>query len=486
MWVWRRKWNFFIVTAAVALLSFGFNLLSFPEHATAAFYSPLSRFWELMVGGLLAYVVLYKPGLISRYRNAQATAGFALLGVGLALITSGRAFPGWWALFPTLGAALLISAGSGAWFNRIVLSHKVAVWFGKISYPLYLWHWPLLSLALILNNGEPTSRTVRVGVVLSSIVLAWVTYKAVETPIRTRNRISTRQLVGSLGFVAALAGTIVFFGGLPQRTVNQDEARLFLDQYKKLHKLGLSDYYQERCDFYNWQTRGNKGSIDDACTSISGDRPVFLLWGDSHAQALSFGFRQNISPEAQLALIATSGCSPKLKDDPENGANKSACRASNELAIEFIKKNNPARVFVAQSEKHELTDWLEIARFVRANNGELVLVGPLPRWHPSLPIIVAKNLKAERDYVSDGLDVAAIAGNAKLRETYMNTNVRFVSLMDGLCRPNECRARVPANDSFDLIALDYGHLTPSGSDFVVKSFLQELLRPNPRIASVKE
>lgn len=484
VWVWKHGWNFFIVTSAIALTSFGINLLSFPGHVTAAFYSPLSRFWELMIGGLLAYVVVYKPGFMARYRNVLSIAGFALLGLGLALITSAQAFPGWWALLPTMGAAMLIAARQGAWLNRVVLSNKVAVWFGKISYPLYLWHWPLLSFALILNNGEPSSRTVRIGVVLLSILLAWLTYKAVEIPIRIYNRITTPQLVGAFCCVGLLAGATVLFGGLPQRPVNQDETKVFLDRYKKLHKFGLSDYYQERCDFYDWHTRGNKGAIDNACTDVSGAGPVFLLWGDSHAQALAFGFRQNISPDAQLALIATSGCKPKLNHDPQNGANGIACRVSNELAIEFIKNRKPARVFVAQAEKHESTDWIAFARFVETNNGELVLVGPVPQWRPSLPIIVAKDLKAQRDYVGEGLDESAIATNTKLRETYRDTNVRFISLVDGLCRANECRAKVPTENEFDLIALDYGHLTPSGSNFVVKSFLQDLLSAPPLVAPV--
>lgn len=480
-WVWNRKWNFFLVTSVVALLSFSANVLSLSEHATAAFYSPISRFWELMIGGLLAYVVIFKPGTMARYRNAQATAGFMLLALGLVFITNASAFPGWWALLPTMGTALLIAAGPGAALNRLVLTNRVAVWFGKISYPLYLWHWPLLSLALIFNNGEPTSRTVRIGVVLSSIALAWLTYRFVETPIRTGSRISTRKVVGTFCLVAALAGTAAFFDGLPQRSVNQDETKLFLDHYKKLHKFGLSDYYQERCDFYNWHTRGNKGAIDDACTAVSGGRPVFLLWGDSHAQALSFGFRQNISTAAQLALIATSGCKPKLSDDPANGENKPACKASNEFAVAFIKQNKPARVFVAQGEKHELTDWHEMARFVQSNGGELVLVGPVPQWRPSLPIIVAKDLKAQRDYEGEGLDDATIATNKNLHDAYCSTDVRFVSLIDGLCRVNVCRTKVPSSDSFNLIALDYGHLTPSGSDFVVKSFLKDLLQPVPRV-----
>lgn len=483
-WVWRRKCNFFIVTSVVALFSFGFNVLSYPEHATAAFYLPLSRFWELMIGGLLAYVALSKPGLIIRYRNAQSAVGFLLICVGLAFISSARDFPSWWALLPTLGSALLIAAGQGAYFNRILLSNKLLVWFGKISYPLYLWHWPLLSFALVLNNEETTSRAMRIGVVFLSIVLAWFTYKFVETPIRTSNKISTLKLIGAFCFVAMLAGAVALFGGMPQRAVHSDQAKVFLDQYKKLHRFGLSEYYMERCDFYDWHTRGNKGAIDKACTEVSGDRQVFLLWGDSHAQALSFGFRQNVSPEVQLAHIVTSGCKPKLNEDLNNGANKPACSASNKLAVEFIKKNRPARVFVAQSEKHELNNWYEMSQFVRANNGELVLIGPVPQWRPSLPIIVAKDLKARRDFVGEGLDLTVMATNKTLRDTYLGTDVRYVSLIDDLCAANLCMAKVPTSDPFDLITLDYGHLTPAGSDFVVSGLLKDLLQPVSRVNPV--
>lgn len=475
--VWKRKWNFLVITSVVAFLSFGINLLSFPEHAEAAFYSPLSRFWELMIGGLLAYAILYKPISIAKYRNVQSILGFGLIVIGLVFINKTRAFPSWWALLPTLGAALLISAGPAALCNRIVLSNKISVWFGKISYPLYLWHWPLLSLALILNNYEATSRTMRIGIVLLSIALAYLTYKVIETPIRVRNKMSTSRLVGGFCLVGVLAATVMSFEGLPYRAVNQDEARLLIDSYVKLHKFGLSDYYQERCDFYDWPTGGNKKRIDIACTADSGDRPVYLLWGDSHAQALSFGFRKNISPEVQLAQIITSGCKPKIQNDRINGANKAACQASNELAMEFIKKHKPARVFVAQSEDHELTDWFEIGRFVQANQGELVLVGPVPQWRPSLPIIFAKTLKMQSDYVSEGLDGKIIETNSQLRKTYLGSKVRYVSIIDTLCKSNECLAKVASEDSFNLLVLDYGHLTPAGSNFVVKNLLQGLLRP---------
>ena len=475
--VWKRKWSFVAVVSGLILLSFSVNVLSFPAHQEAAFYSPLSRFWELMVGGLLAYVALHQPASIAKYRDAQSVLGLLLLSVGLVLITRDRAFPGWWALLPTLGAALLISAGPSTWGNRFVLSNKLAVWFGQISYPLYLWHWPLLSLALIQNNSEPTSRVVRVALMLVAVLLARLTYKLVETPIRAQNKGATSMLVGAFLAIGVLAVSIVGLGGLPRRAVNQDEARLFLDRYVKLKQFGVSDYFQEKCDFYDWATGHNKRVIGDACTAVHGTGPVYLLWGDSHMQALSYGFRKAMLPMTQLAQIATSGCKPKLRYDPMNGENKDACQASNEFAMEFIRTHKPARVFVAQRKDHESTDWAEIADFVRANQGELILLGPVPQWKPSLPVIVAKDLRSDRRYIGDGLDAQILSTEAALRGKYAASKVRYVSLIDKLCRPNECLAKVPSDDAFDLLVMDYGHLTPAGSVFVVNNLLPQLLQP---------
>ena len=482
--LWKRRWNFVDVACGIALVSFCFNVLSFPEYAQAAFYSPLSRFWELIIGGLLAYALMYKADSMARYANAQSALGMVLIVAGLVLINNERAFPGWWALLPTLGAALLISAGPLAWFNRTVLSNPIAVWFGKISYPLYLWHWPLLSLAMLWNNEETPAGPVRLGLVLLAIALAWLTYKFIELPIRVGSHGSTPQLVGAFCLVGLLTMPIILLNGFPGRNTNKDETRVFLDQYRKLTQLGLSDYYQERCDFSEWTTGKNKGSIDSACTATSGDRPVYLLWGDSHGQALSFGIRKNISPSVQLAQVITSGCKPKLYPDPENGTDKAACQASNEFAIEFIKKYKPARVFIAQGGDHQLTDWTEVAGLVGANRGELVLVGPVPQWRPSLPVIVARDLKARRDYIGEGLDIKILEIDGKLHAIYAGSKVRFVSVIDKLCRRNECRAKVPSYDGFDLMALDYGHLTPAGSDFVAKTALQEFLYPIDSVKTV--
>jgi len=188
-----------------------------------------------------------------------------------------------------------------------------------------------------------------------------------------------------------------------------------------------------------------------------------------------------LAPDADLALIATSGCIPQLRIDPANGINKLACRRSNELALKLIATRRPAKVVVAQRADHEVTDWNMLASFVKDNGGELVLLGPMPQWRPSLPAIVAAKLPEKPLYISQGLDPKIMATNDKLRATYQTGAVHYVSLMDRLCREDACQAWVESAEPLNLLVSDYGHLTPVGSRYVADSILKHsLLQPSSR------
>ena len=98
------------------------------------------------------------------------------------MIDRRHSFPSGWALLPTLGAFLIIASGPTAALNRILLSNRAMVFVGLISYPLYLWHWTLLSFARIIDGGTP-QLSVRVSAVLLSVLLAFLTFRFLETPI---------------------------------------------------------------------------------------------------------------------------------------------------------------------------------------------------------------------------------------------------------------------------------------------------------------
>jgi len=208
---WRKGWPIVRVVLAVAAVSFLVNVTTVHPLPAASFYSPASRFWELMVGGILACMRLKPPAPSAWRSHVQSVLGVGLIVLGLVMIRSNKSFPGWWALLPTLGAVSCIAAGPNGVLNKYLLSNRVMVWIGLISYPLYLWHWPLLSYARIVTGGEPPLQ-LRIVLVVASIVLAWATYRFLERFVKLHlSQAMLRGLAGA-GAALALAGVIVFLG----------------------------------------------------------------------------------------------------------------------------------------------------------------------------------------------------------------------------------------------------------------------------------
>ena len=225
VWVtWKRKTLFLIVFIGLIVASLAYNVHLVRLDPTATFFSPATRIWELLAGVLLAYMRVRPTAWQPSQRQLQiaSTLGVLLLAIGFYRIERGRPYPGTWALLPILGSFCLIFAGPTAWFNRFVLSNRLLVWIGLISFPLYLWHWPILSLIRIVESGAPEPYFRNIALVLS-VLLAWATYYFVEKPIRSDGR-SSLKITALSACVAALgvAGFVIFQGnGLPTRPAAQ-------------------------------------------------------------------------------------------------------------------------------------------------------------------------------------------------------------------------------------------------------------------------
>jgi len=327
--VWKRKLSFVAITATVAAFSFAFNIYTINRDPAAAFYLPGSRFWELMAGGLLAYITLHKPHLNGRYKNAQSVVGAMLLALGLILLNKERAFPGWWALLPTLGAFLIISAGQKAWLNKHALSNKFLVWVGLISYPLYLWHWPLLSFARIVESVMP-SREIRIASVLISFVLAWLTYELIERPIRfgkhgkakTLTLITLIILAGFVGFATFKQEGLIFRTAIQNSSFNQkitDEFVGPLWRYSK-NELCLDHYpFKESDEYAYW-----------FCMASKDEPPTILLLGNSHANQLYPGFALNDKLK-QHSILSIGTCGPTAMDYDPNQPADYPCSGDHQL-----------------------------------------------------------------------------------------------------------------------------------------------------------
>ncbi|MEY3513223.1 MAG: hypothetical protein RL420_246 [Pseudomonadota bacterium] len=149
------RWLF---PALVVLLlsSLGYSLsLVFKGNFEYDFYSPLSRSWELLLGASLAFGVSRQVAIPTSWRNMAGWVGLVFIFISACFLDKNMPFPGYWALPPTVGAALILFAGMQSNLNRVLLASRPLVAIGLISYPLYLWHWPLLSFARILESQTP-------------------------------------------------------------------------------------------------------------------------------------------------------------------------------------------------------------------------------------------------------------------------------------------------------------------------------------------
>ncbi len=170
--------------AGVALLtaaSFVLNLALSAGQGVADFYSPLARLWELSAGALLA--LAGPPDRLRAWAGLAAGAGLAAILAATLLFDETLPYPGWRALLPVCGTLLLIGAGPATLAGRL-LACRVAVWVGLISYPLYLWHWPLLSFATIIRRGHPPKPLLAALLVAASVGLAALTWRFIERPLR--------------------------------------------------------------------------------------------------------------------------------------------------------------------------------------------------------------------------------------------------------------------------------------------------------------
>lgn len=197
------RWLFpVLVVLLLSSLTYSLSLV-FKGDLEHDFYSPLSRSWELLLGASLAFGVSRQAAIPTAWRNMAGWVGLVLVFMSACFLDKSMPFPGYWALPPTLGAALILFAGMQSNVNRVLLASRPLVAIGLISYPLYLWHWPLLSFARILESQTPGPE-LRLALVLMSFILAWGTYRFIEKPIRFSDRYPRAVLWLGLWMVAVL------------------------------------------------------------------------------------------------------------------------------------------------------------------------------------------------------------------------------------------------------------------------------------------
>jgi peptidoglycan/LPS O-acetylase OafA/YrhL len=296
------------VALAIFVLSFSADIFYLiVQDRPAGFYSPASRSWELMIGGILA--CLSPVRMTSRLANILSLAGLALILISVVVMDGYFPYPSWRALLPTLGAAAIVAAGDKAWLNKSVFAHRAAVGLGLISYPLYLWHWPLLSFARILDSG-PSSVEVRSCAVAIALALAIFTYAVIEAPFRGKTfSMTLRYKAASLSTLMVLLGGLGLLTmaskGLEARAANNTRAVNVGDLGHGPYFHYTRDHFPKCTPEFLYQEAEVFENMKRCYQSKEEERKDLAIISDSHGEDLFVGLAKEL-PDKNVVVYLQS------------------------------------------------------------------------------------------------------------------------------------------------------------------------------------
>ena len=505
---WKKQLNLLTLSCVVYLISFYTNVHTVTFDATQAFYSPLPRFWELVAGGLLAYlsrspfpalaahevrVSLWIRQIVfhssygqpenSTLRDAAALTGAAMIIASVLFITQQKIFPGWWALLPTTGAWLLIFAGQRAWFNRAILSSRFLVWLGLISYPLYLWHWPLFAFARNILGYTPSAE-IRTALVLLSVVLAWLTYRIIEMPIRfgTQKRSTAIALCSILLCVGGFGYYDYANEGLGFRLKDRNEYGTYFDDYLydgTKHTAERAKIAQNQCNFYNWKspwpTNVPRENIDDECYTKHSKKSVLIL-GDSNAADLYYGLKEVLPKDISTLLIFSSGCT--VRPIVEADLRTDHCNMTNYFALNHVKKDPPDIVLMSSNSSFNIDYLRQVAPLMKQYGVRHVFVlGQRPHWKPYLYKIIMKNYwYSTPRYISGHQDTELLAlGDEFKSKLTPDEPFEYIDQHNVFCTSDGCLTYLGDDRRDGLITFDDAHLRPFASVYLAQKQLVPLI-----------
>jgi peptidoglycan/LPS O-acetylase OafA/YrhL len=447
-----------LLIGAIIAASFACNvLLVATGHQSAAFYLPFSRFWELLAGAAIVNARLRS--------GAFAAAGPALITLSIAL-THETHFPGWKVLAPVVGTMLIVASDERTLVNRLLGNPALAA-LGLISYPLYLWHWPLLTFARI-DAVVPLTETQTGRIVIASVVLAAATYFLVELPVRKWNpkQIIRIRLAAATGFALLCFGVATTaLHGFPQRLPE-----------------ALASVNTMSLDRAEWRNGAcflgvSGGDFAAECSDQEpANAPRVLLWGDSHAAALYPGFRLLKRRHGfRLDQFTSSSCPPLLgMEDPADVTN---CKRDNDRIDAGIALNPPdVIVLAAYWSKYDLALLASTIETVRSKS-RIVLIGPVPDWGgASIEARLLEAYKSEGtllDRIRPETQESNLALDTRLRALAGQLGATYVSPLDFFCNTRGCMTRVGERFN-DLISFDYGHLNPAAAQLFVANAVPQI------------
>jgi peptidoglycan/LPS O-acetylase OafA/YrhL len=459
--------------ATIFVVSFALSVYYVREAPSAAFYLTPMRAWELMAGCLLAVGAV--PA-IERQRVAQVVSaiGVVLIAIAVFGFDDTTPFPGEAALLPVLGTAALIHAGeTHATLVGRVLSSRVFVFIGLISYSLYLFHWPIFVFYRHLT-GADGDIFVRLFLALLSGVLAWLSWRYFERPFRTHSTKTPGLHVFAGGsVVAVLFLGVGFWGnaaeGWPERFhLRFDPKPIMADG--KSEMMAILGHIRCRV------TDGGAVLVEGLpCDENNQERMRIALLGDSHASHLYPGLHAAF-PDIDIEVYGAPGCRVLFGINTRPDREDCATIGSYVFDRGLEDRKFDAVILASRWEASDLEFIQASVRQLSRHAGNVTVIGPVPRYKVMLPEALAiwPGEYSERFFdLNEDREVARI--DATMQRALARENVNYISLYQGLCRNRKCRIFADEEGTLPL-QWDEAHLTLDGSRLVVAGIIAPGLR----------
>jgi peptidoglycan/LPS O-acetylase OafA/YrhL len=458
----RGEWRALLLPAAA--VSFLLNLWATARFPDAAFYLTPMRGWELLIGAFVALGLV--PPFTSRPgREIACSVGLGLVLGAVFFLTAQDPFPGLWALLPCIGAALIIHAGlDGSTMTGRLLSCRPLVFVGRISYSLYLWHWPIFVFARQMTAGALTGRQQAVVVVLS-LLLAVLSWYFVEQPFRHKGVVASRRTLfqgagAVLLFFTVVGGVISLGHGLPARF-----GRKLVSLHCDLGTYNLSTCFLKKDEPPSaWQGQ--------RCLIGRDENPTAVLWGDSFAAHYVPGIEMIVDQrKTRILQYNAGGCAPVFDYDP---ASHPLCRGFNGQLPELLSRYRIRTVIMAAAWQMGLDNAMSLAAVretverLRALGLRVVIIGQSPRFRQSVQDIYNRSL-----VMGHPVEQAEISAHLKKINMQLRSIAGERDFFDPLalfCSGTSCRFR----DEKGFFFWDDGHMTRQGSIMAAKQAFAQL------------
>ncbi len=499
LWLaWKKKFNILYVTLLVAITSFYLNMSGVNRDAIATFYSPQTRFWELMCGSLLAWLMVYKKETLyeiksdidvwltavfheksknsegSSINNLSSLIGMLLIVYGCVRIEKNLDFPGVWSLIPVLGSVLIILSGQQAWINKHILASRILVWIGLISFPLYLWHWLLLSLTRIIQGDTPDI-TIRIVTIFISILIALVTYKFIEIPIRSGDHGKHKTV--TLLLIMIIIG---FVGYITYKQNGFDFRNDVYAEGRYNGDIGHVKYLKHMSDKYFLCTPeeiANNAPVEfehiRCMQSMPAQRVDVALIGDSHAEHLFVGIADAL-PDKNVAYYIRS--SPPFMNNPDFKKIYATLAEMTSLKTVVLTMHWISKIDQVPADSTLDSELIKIIDFLSGAGKNIYLIDDVPTF-PFDPTKCVGRFRFTNDTLCNiPYSLARIQKNVYINHLNHVVNerpfVQVLSVEKYICEHENCSM---LNGNL-LLYRDAHHLNINGSSFVGRSLVEDNAR----------